>query len=172
MQFLAFFSGIHVKNAAIRRQLTKLYIEFEVINTLINSAIGNTLPFAFLAMGTDVVIGLFLFLRHFKVLLEIVNIVAAIVGLFCLGTLLNILWACCNTVRAIEQSKMLLQTLRSAQDPYFRALARREQLELLKRAKAMKDFHVALGHFGKFGLDFVVAMWDEIVSQLLFLLSC
>ena len=46
-----------------------------------------------------------------------------------------------------------------------------QRLRYLKRAKACRPVNIPIGTFGEFSLDVPVIMWDEILNQLLFLLS-
>ena len=46
-----------------------------------------------------------------------------------------------------------------------------QRLRFLKRAKACRPLEVPIGAFAEFSLNVPVTMWDEILNQLLFLLT-
>ena len=85
--------------------------------------------------------------------------------------ILVIFWFCYDTVLVIRASEGLMGQLLYHQAVYLRPLSTAERIKVLKRAKAMKVLEFPIGDFAEFSLTLPVSIWDEIVNQVLFLLS-
>ena len=80
-------------------------------------------------------------------------------------------WACYELVLAIRDSEEILGQLRSMEAPYLRAMPIAVRVKALKRAKAMKPVEFPLGNFADFSVTVPVTVWEEIVNQVVFLLT-
>ena len=166
-----FSSSIPVPNARRRRKIQSLYIQVQIANDVVNFATRQCLPYAFFALGTTIVIGLFTFIRHFGHSVALINLVVALVGIVCLGFLFHTFWASWDGLEAIRMSEDLVRKLRSPEETYLKALPKMERLWLLKRARAIKPLHIQIGNFSTYDQDALFAIWNEIINQLVFLLS-
>ena len=65
----------------------------------------------------------------------------------------------------------IIGKLQSENADYLRPLSRAMRMQVLKRAKAMKEIEYPVGEFSELTLNLPITMWDEILNQILFLLS-
>ena len=81
-------------------------------------------------------------------------------------------WWSYDVVLLTRASEEVLEKLKSF-DKNWRehGVSDLQRLRYLKRAKACRPVDIPIGIFGEFSLDVPVIMWDEILNQLLFLLS-
>ena len=82
-----------------------------------------------------------------------------------------IFWMCYDTVLVVRASEDVMGQLLSHDAKYLRTMSRAERIKVLKRAKAMKVLEFPIGDFSEFSLNLPVNVWDEIINQVLFLLS-
>ena len=143
----------------------------QVANEIVSSAVRPSMPYAFFSLGTTIVIGLFTFFRNFGHSTAFISLVVTLVGILCIGFLCHTVWASYDSFKAIQSSEDLLRTLRSANKSYLNQLPRWERAELLRRARAMKPLHSHIGNFCKYDISAMFGIWNEIINQLLFLLS-
>ena len=80
-------------------------------------------------------------------------------------------WLCYDAVVAKRAADEAMESLRSRVAPYFQRLTQAEKLEVMKRAQALRPVYIAVWEFAEFTLDVPVNLWDEVINQLLFLLS-
>ena len=94
--------------------------------------------------------------------------------LFVAATIIGVVfWITYDIVLVARASEEVLGKLRTFDEPYWREKSVSSLLrsQFLKRAKACRPIEIPIGTFGEFSLDVPVIMWDEILNQLLFLLS-
>ena len=82
-----------------------------------------------------------------------------------------ITWLCYDAVVAKRAADQVMEKLQSRQAPYFQRFSRAEKLLVMKRARALQPVYLAMGEFAEVTLDVPVSIWDEVINQLLFLLS-
>ena len=74
------------------------------------------------------------------------------------------------------QSYDMFRTIRASEDilghhaAYFQGITRAERIEMMKRSKAMRPVVFSLAD-SQFSLNLPINAWDEILNQILFLLS-
>ena len=82
-----------------------------------------------------------------------------------------ITWLCYDAVVAKRAADEAMEKLRSRQAPYSQRLRRAEKRLVMRRARALQPVYIAFGEFAEVTLDVPVNIWDEVINQLLFLLS-
>ena len=82
-----------------------------------------------------------------------------------------ITWLCYDAVVAKRAADEVMEKLQSRQAPYFRRFTQAEKLVVKGRARALQPVYLALGEYAEVTLDVPVNIWDEVINQLLFLLS-
>ena len=80
-------------------------------------------------------------------------------------------WLPYQLVLALRASEDIVGVLTSIKDVYSAELSWNDRKYLAKKARATRTLGYRTGDFGNFSLDVPVVMWDEILNQLLFLLS-
>ena len=73
----------------------------------------------------------------------------------------------CNT----RDSEDILGQLRSQEAPFLREIPIAMRMRAFKRAKAMRAIEFPVGTFADFSITVPVAVWDEIVNDVVFLLT-
>ena len=91
--------------------------------------------------------------------------VAAVVALF------GVFRICFDAVVAKRTCDEVLGKLQSAARVGFPRLQPAQKKEMMRRAKALQPARIAMGDFAEITLEVYVSIWDEILNQLLFLLS-
>ena len=163
------FSHAPTTTLGERRKLEFLYVVLEVHMKIFR-------PWAWLVIfpilvnfGCGALICLYIPIKHPEVPL-ILSACFLLVAVIILGV---IFWTSYDAVLVIRGTEELLGKLRTFHDRRSDASCRSETLrqQLLKRAKACRPVEIPVGSYGEFSLDVPVIMWDEILNQLLFLLS-
>lgn len=70
----------------------------------------------------------------------------------------------------IQSSEAIVATLAS-KDQYLLELERDERLYLIKFAKATRELGFNIGEFTNYSIDVLIAIWEELLNQILFLFS-
>ena len=65
----------------------------------------------------------------------------------------------------------VLGKLQSRTAEYFCQLELAEKKEMMRRAKALQPVRIAMGGFAEITMEVYMSIWDEILNQLLLLLS-
>ena len=78
---------------------------------------------------------------------------------------------CYDAVMAKRTGDEVLGNLQSRTAGYFYGLELAEKKEMMRRAKALQPVRIAMGGFAEITMEITVGIWDEILNQLLFLLS-
>ena len=80
-------------------------------------------------------------------------------------------WLMYDTVMVKRAAEQVAGTLQSRSAPFHRRLSLFQRKELIRRARALRPVHLSLGNFSEVSLEVLANMWDEVLNQLLFLLS-
>ena len=93
--------------------------------------------------------------------------------LFVAAVILGVIfWAAYDIVSLSRGSEEVLGKLKTFNEGWREnGITDLQRIRFLKRAKACRPIEVPIGGFGEMSLDVPVIMWDEILNQLLFLLS-
>ena len=164
----SFYRGASTKTLEDRKVLEFLYILLEVHMKMYQRWIAIVLLPSLFNAACGVVICLYIPIRHPEVSLA-VNISLLLIGAIIVAV---IFWASYDQVVVIRASEEVRGKLTTFQENWRESgMSELQRLRFLKRAKACRAVEVPIGSFGEFSLDVPVIMWDEILNQLLFLLS-
>ena len=124
-------------------------------------------PPAFLNAGLTIVLAWYLTIRHTELPLYIYCVFpyAGILFTFMLFDL------CYDGILVMRASEDSLTKLRLAEKQYFLRMPTDERMAMMKRAKALRPAFFSVGSFTEFTMDVPVGVCDEIVNQLMFLLT-
>ena len=86
-------------------------------------------------------------------------------------SMIVITWLCYDAVLAKRGADEAKEKLQSRTAPYFQRLTQADKVLAMRRARAFQPVCVAFGEFAEVTLDVPVSIWDEVINQLLFLLS-
>ena len=90
---------------------------------------------------------------------------SAVVLLF---TLFRVCYVAVVAKRACDD---VLGKLQSRTAGYFSRLAPVEKREMIRRGRALQPVYIGMGEFSEITLEVSMSIWDEILNQLLFLLT-
>ena len=78
---------------------------------------------------------------------------------------------CYDAVVAKRAGDGVLGNLQSRTAGYFSRLGPVEKREMTRRARALQPVYIGMGEFSEITLEMWMSIWDEILNQLLFLLT-
>ena len=165
---MEFYRSAPITNMQEREELEFLYIVLEV-QTKIFRRWGTIFVFpALVNFGCGAILCLYIPIKYTEVP-TIFNFCFLFVAAVILGV---VFWLSFDTVLVIRGTEELLGKLRTLDRAgRERRVTDLTQLRFLKRAKACRPLEIPVGSFGEFSLEVPVIMGDEILNQLLFLLS-
>ena len=85
--------------------------------------------------------------------------------------MLIIFWLSYDGVLFTRASEDILSTLLSYEAPYVRQMPRAVRVQVMKRARAMRVIEFPIGEFADFSINLPITIWEEVLNQVLFLLS-
>ena len=88
-----------------------------------------------------------------------------------LAFLAVVVWGLTDLLEATRNSESIILALQSKRKSSLGHLQLSEHMELLRRAKVLRPVAIPIGSFGNVALSTPVAFLEEILNQLLFLLS-
>ena len=99
------------------------------------------------------------------------TIVVLIMSYTAFVILLAIFFVSYDIVAIIQASEDVVQNLLNPQHEYYRDADPLVKAGLLKAARALKPVELPVGHFATFSFGVTQVIYEEILNQLLFLLS-
>ena len=125
------------------------------------------LPVVFFGVSTALTVLLFISIRFTDIPFYF-YVCFPFVGLTLLAL---IFWVSYDIVKILRAADDLLGNFTSVAMPHLEHLSKSEKMEIMKRAKAMKPLDVPIGDFTDFSMTVPMNIWEEVLNQLLFLLS-
>ena len=122
----------------------------------------------FFCIGSGVVFLLYLVLRSDDTLPK-AN--AFIMGYTAFVILVALFFVSYDVVSVIQGSEDIVKNLQSRQHEYYNLIGPDMKTELLKTARALKPLEIPVGNFATFGFGVTEVIYEEILNQLLFLLT-
>ena len=80
-------------------------------------------------------------------------------------------WNVYDVVMVKRTAEEVIGTLQSRSEPFYWRLSVSERKELRQRARAIRPVHFSFGNLSDVSLEVLANIWDEVLNQLLFLLS-
>lgn len=152
-----------------RKHAESLYGMMEVYTKIFQSWFKIMMPLCLLSSSCAILVQLYITVRHVNIPLIIYAIfpTAAVT----IMTIVFILSYDVVTVGRIAESK-LVELQNPDSEHLVRLFASRKmRSDAVKRARAMRPITLSLGGFAEFSLSVPVYMWEEILNQLVFLLT-
>ena len=148
-------------------KLRRKYYLLQVYLCLINSWIKFMIVPTLISICSSIVIALYISLRHSDIAILIY------LAFVCLGVSLLILlfWFSFEFIALIRSTEAIVATLNSRDQAYFVQLSPDEQRFLTKCGKATRQAVIEIGDFVEYSIDCPIGFWDEILNQLIFLLT-
>ena len=164
---LSFCRRIRITDLDRRAQVEQLYICYELYNRVCYVWMKFMLPPTICSVSIVIIVTTFVSIRYTE--LPFMYYIFFANTAFTL--MLIIFWMSYDAVLITRDSEDILGQLLSYEAPYLRSMSRREKIEVLKRARAMRAVDLPIGEFADFSINLPVTIWEEILNQVLFLLS-
>ena len=157
-----------MKNERGRELLLRAYIQLQVYNRVFSEWARIVYPPGYFCIGGTAVVWLYVALAHS----------GSVPGLLCaaLAYLSAALVSCVflltsDTLKVTRESETVIMTLQTKTKSSRSESERMAQLVLLKRAKAIRPVAHPVGNFSSVTLGVLIVFVEEIINQLLFLLT-
>ena len=151
-----------------RALVERLYNYLQYHNRVLMNWVKLMSPLAISSVSLAVIVAAFISIRYTD---QIPLYVYIFFPYIAFTLMLVIFWLCYDAVRIVRASQGVLSSLLTQDVEYMRGLSRVGRLEVLKRARAMKELECPIGEFTEFSLSLPVNVWHEIINQVIFLLS-
>ena len=150
-----------------RAKLERLYICTELYNRICFVWVKFMVLFTIFSVSLAVIWGTFVSIRYTMLPLYVYIVFPNTAVTF----MLIIFWASYDVVVLTRDSEDILGKLLSHQVSYLRTAPKDVRTRVMKRARAMRVIEFPIGDFADFTINLPIAIWDEILNQVLFLLS-
>ena len=158
---------LQIRSWEDRAKLEHLYICMELHNRICSAWLKFAYPSIILSSSLAVILAAFVAIRY----TELPFFCYIIFPSTAFALTVIIFWGFYQLLLTIRDSEELLGQLRSYEAPYLRAMPIAGRAKVLKRAKAMRPIEFPMGDFADFSVSVPVTVWEEIVNQVVFLLS-
>ena len=150
-----------------RAQVERLYICYELYSRVCNVWLKFMLPPTIFSVSLTIIVTSFVSIRY----TELPFLFYILFPITAFTLMLIILWISYDAVCITRDSEDILRQLSASEAPYLRSTPRRAKAEIMKRVRAMRVVGFPIGEFAVFSIDVPIAVWEEILNQVLFLLS-
>ena len=86
-------------------------------------------------------------------------------------TIIVVTWLIYDAVSAKRSADEVLANLQSRTTRYYERLEPEGKIELERKGRALQPVQLRIGEFAEFSLHVVATIWNEVVNQLIFLLT-
>ena len=147
-------------------------VEYLFICLELHSRIGyiwmkNVLPPAIFSVSLGIIICMFVSIRHTELPIYL-YLVFPYVGI---TDFLIIFWMSYDIVLITRDFEYIRGQFLCHDAPYLVQKTKWDRKHVMMRARAMRVVEFPLGDFADFSFNLPIAVWDEVVNQVLFLLS-
>lgn len=158
--------GINILSLRSRRRVEQMYVQLELFSRITQAWFRVFFPAWLVSASAAVIILGFVAIRYTEL-----PIFCYIMFPYCALILLGLIfWQCYDMLCVIRESEDILSQLQQRHTPYFESMTRAERAEVTKRSKALRPVMFNMGD-SAFSINVPINAWDEIVNQILFLLS-
>ena len=158
-----------IRSEAHRLQLWHKYLRLQVFHQLCRAWIKLMVVPAMATATSAIIICFYVTIRHQEVPPWLVPLFTY-VGVSLFGT---VFWITYQAMLVIRTSEAIIGALTTVDDPMLGSMRVPLTLQkyIAKRGKATRPLNIRIGAFMEFSLDVPIGIWDEILNQLVFLLS-
>ena len=168
--FLVFnliFRNISGSGIVEREKVERSYICFQICGKIYSEWIRFAYVPLFFSIGGAVVVCLYFPLKHAEIL---PGFLSGAFAYLAVGLVVTVLWICLDTINVSKASDSIRYKLQSKPSSRLQVDEWRQKTAL-KRAKALCPLAVPVGNFGTMSLNVPVVFVEEILNQLLLLLT-
>ena len=148
-------------------ELWRRYMPLKIFNAASRNWVKFMINPTIFSTSSSIIVCFYVTLRHTEIPTYIY------VGFPYVGVslLALIFWLSYEVTMLIRSTDAIVGTLTSTEDDYFRELPKQQKQFLVKLGKSTRSFSYPMGDFMDFSLDVPAGIWDEIINQLVFLLT-
>ena len=150
-----------------RAQLEHFYICYELYNRVCYVWVKFMLPATIFSVSLTTIVTTFISIRYTE--LPFMYYIFFVNTAFTL--MLIIFWLCYDLVLITRDSEGILSQLLSYEAQHLRHMPKAIKTQVMKKARAMRVIEFPIGDFADFAISLPIAIWEEIVNEVLFLLS-
>ena len=158
---------IQVTDMDVRPRVEHLYICQELHSRVGYIMMKIMLPPTILSLSLGIIVCMYISIRHTDLPIYLYVIFPYIA----FTLLLIIFWLSYDIALITRDFECIRGQLLSHQSPYLVHMSRHERKCVMMRATAMRVVEFPVGEFADFSLSMSVAVWEEVVNQVLFLLT-
>lgn len=161
------YRRVEITNLAVRAKVERMYICMELYNRICYVWVKSSLPPNLFSICLTIVITTFVSIRYTELPLYCYMFFPNTAGV----VWLILYWFFYDLVLITRDSEDILGKLLSCQAPYLRGMPTSVRMKVLKRAKAVRRLEIPVGGFADFSVSVPVTLWDEMLNQVVFLLT-
>ena len=165
--FFIITRDIDQSDLASRRKVERLYVCLQIYHHAHCSWWNWTLPSTYFALSSTVILAMYIGVRH----TELPWYLYWVFWLAGVGVLLQIFGVGYDVMLAKEDSEEIVGQLQSSAGTALQIFSLDEKRKILKRSKAMTGLQFGIAGLANYSWAVPLGAWDEILNQLLFLLS-
>ena len=150
-----------------RISLWRKYLHLQVFNQLCRVWVKLMSPPTTFSLTSSIIIWFYVTIRN-----EGVPVTLTLI-FFCVGISIFAIffWLLYEVIMVKRAADRILATLTSTEDGNYKDFSPQQKRYINKRGKATRAIGYRIGDFMEISLDVPLGIWDEILNQLLFLLS-
>ena len=150
-----------------RATVERLYVCQELYNNICYAWIAFILPLIIFSLSLTIIVTGFISIRFTELALHYYFFFANTA----ISLMIVMFWSAYDFLLITRDSEEVKGQLLSYEAPHLRGMSKAERIRVMKRAKAMRLIETRVGDFADFTISVPLAIWDEIINQVLFLLS-
>ena len=158
---------MRVSSARSWVELRRRYYPLQVYSCALNSWVKFMIVPTMSSIASTIIVTIFVTLkyRELPILIHL--------GFAWIGFSFSVLafWFALETLSNIQSSEAIVEMLSRRHEQYFMDLSRTDRLYLIKWATATRQLVFQVGDFTDYSIGVMTAFWEEIINQLLFLLT-
>lgn len=150
-----------------RGKVERMYICLELFNRICYVWNKLILPLTNFSLSLTIIVAAFISIRYTELRFYYYVFFANTA----VSLMLILFWSYYEMLLITRGCEEILGQLLSYEAPYLQSVPKAQRTLVMKRAKAMRVIEFPLGDFADTSLSVAIAIWDEIVNQVLFLLT-
>ena len=158
---------MNVRSIDDRLNLRHQYLKLQVHTAIGNNWVMFMIVPTIVSVASSIIVCLYATLRHTELPIYM-YIFFPYVGANLFGLLF---WLAYEVIMIIRASEAIMGTLSSTEEQYYQESPVQQKLYIRKLARSTRPIFFRIGIFMDFSFDVPVGIWDEIVNQLVFLLT-
>ena len=158
---------MNVRSIDDRLNLRHQYVKLQVHVTITNNWLMFMIVPTIVSVASGIIVCFYITIRHTELPIYSYAIYTY-TGVNLSGLLF---WRAYELIMTIRASEAIVSTLSSTTEQYYQESPAKQKLYIRKLIRPTRAIFFRIGIFMDFSLDVPVGIWDEILNQLLFLLT-